>query len=174
LSDISRLATGFDLSQPVKAGETVAIWGCVRPCRAIRDPERLPPWARSILAIATVARAPCARSSRRRRRRSISEGGCYGPDHGLDEGPCGRCVHRPVGTEQSRAEPRLAVWDRIKTATATFMGTDVRTVLRQASIAVRNFGSSLVGVYGGVLDKIPIGFRSYLALVGGLSRPPPS
>jgi threonine dehydrogenase-like Zn-dependent dehydrogenase len=47
-------------------------------------------------------------------------------------------------------------WDRIKVA--TFMGTDRPHVLRQAIHCWRNFGTvSLVGVYGGYLDKIPMG-----------------
>jgi threonine dehydrogenase-like Zn-dependent dehydrogenase len=46
--------------------------------------------------------------------------------------------------------------DRIKVA--TFMGTDRPHVLRQAIHCCRNFGTvSIVGVYGGFLDKIPMG-----------------
>ena len=49
-----------------------------------------------------------------------------------------------------------AVVDRIKVA--TFMGTDRPHVLRQAIHCCRNFGTvSIVGVYGGFLDKIPMG-----------------
>jgi threonine dehydrogenase-like Zn-dependent dehydrogenase len=61
-----------------------------------------------------------------------------------------------VGTE---AEPSASLdsrWDRIKVA--TFMGTDRPHVLRQAIHCCRNFGVvSVVGVYGGFLDKIPMG-----------------
>ena len=46
--------------------------------------------------------------------------------------------------------------DRVKVA--TFMGTDRPHVLRQAIHCCRNFGTvSIVGVYGGFLDKIPMG-----------------
>ena len=39
-----------------------------------------------------------------------------------------------------------------------FMGTDRPHVLRQAIHCCRNFGTlSIVGVYGGFLDKIPMG-----------------
>ena len=49
-----------------------------------------------------------------------------------------------------------AVVDRVKVA--TFMGTDRPHVLRQAIHCCRNFGTvSIVGVYGGFLDKIPMG-----------------
>ncbi len=58
-----------------------------------------------------------------------------------------------------RPEPRAsfdAVIDRVKVA--TFMGTDRPHVLRQAIHSCRNFGTvSIVGVYGGFLDKIPMG-----------------
>jgi len=41
---------------------------------------------------------------------------------------------------------------------ATFMGTDRPHVLRQAIQCCRNFCTvSIVGVYGGFLDKIPMG-----------------
>ena len=41
---------------------------------------------------------------------------------------------------------------------ATFMGTDRPHVLRQAIYCCRNFGTvSVVGVYGGFVDKIPMG-----------------
>jgi threonine dehydrogenase-like Zn-dependent dehydrogenase len=46
--------------------------------------------------------------------------------------------------------------DRAKVA--TFLGTDRPHVLRQAIQSCRNFGTvSIVGVYGGFLDKIPMG-----------------
>ena len=46
--------------------------------------------------------------------------------------------------------------DRVKVA--TFMGTDRPHVLRQAIHCCRNFGTvSIVGVYGGFVDKIPMG-----------------
>jgi threonine dehydrogenase-like Zn-dependent dehydrogenase len=61
-----------------------------------------------------------------------------------------------VGTE---AEPSASLdsrWDRINTS--TFMGTDRPHVLRQAVHCCRNFGTvSIVGVYGGFLDKMPMG-----------------
>jgi threonine dehydrogenase-like Zn-dependent dehydrogenase len=61
-----------------------------------------------------------------------------------------------VGTEAEPAASFDSRWDRIKTA--TFMGTDRPHVLRQAIHCCRNFGVvSVVGVYGGFLDKIPMG-----------------
>jgi threonine dehydrogenase-like Zn-dependent dehydrogenase len=61
-----------------------------------------------------------------------------------------------VGTEADPSASLDSRWDRIKVA--TFMGTDRPHVLRQAIHCCRNFGTvSIVGVYGGFLDKIPMG-----------------
>jgi threonine dehydrogenase-like Zn-dependent dehydrogenase len=61
-----------------------------------------------------------------------------------------------VGTEPDTTASIGSVIDRIKVA--TFMGTDRPHVLRQAIECCRNFGTvSIVGVYGGYLDKIPMG-----------------
>ncbi len=61
-----------------------------------------------------------------------------------------------VGTEADATASFDSVIDRVKVA--TFMGTDRPHVLRQAIHCCRNFGTvSIVGVYGGFLDKIPMG-----------------
>jgi threonine dehydrogenase-like Zn-dependent dehydrogenase len=61
-----------------------------------------------------------------------------------------------VGSEADATASFDSVVDRIKVA--TFMGTDRPHVLRQAIHCCRNFGIvSIVGVYGGFLDKIPMG-----------------
>ena len=61
-----------------------------------------------------------------------------------------------VGTEPLANSSFYAMVDRVKVA--TFMGTDRPHVLRQAIHCTRNFGIvSVVGVYGGFLDKIPFG-----------------
>lgn len=61
-----------------------------------------------------------------------------------------------VGTEADLSSSLYARIDRIKVA--TFMGTDRPHVLRQAIQCCRNFGVvSIVGVYGGFVDKIPMG-----------------
>jgi threonine dehydrogenase-like Zn-dependent dehydrogenase len=61
-----------------------------------------------------------------------------------------------VGTEPETTASADSVLDRVKVA--TFMGTDRPHVLRQAIHCCRNFGIvSIVGVYGGLLDKIPMG-----------------
>ena len=61
-----------------------------------------------------------------------------------------------VGTEPETTASFDSMIDRIKVA--TFMGTDRPHVLRQAIHCCRNFGIvSIIGVYGGFLDKIPMG-----------------
>lgn len=61
-----------------------------------------------------------------------------------------------VGTEPETMASADSLLDRIKVA--TFMGTDRPHVVRQAIHCCRNFGIvSIIGVYGGFLDKIPMG-----------------
>lgn len=61
-----------------------------------------------------------------------------------------------VGTEAHAGGSFDAVLDKVKAA--TFLGTDRPHVLRQAITCCRNGGTvSIVGVYGGLLDKVPIG-----------------
>ena len=61
-----------------------------------------------------------------------------------------------VGTEADSMASIDSIVDRVKVA--TFMGTDRPHVLRQAIHCCRNFGTvSVIGVYGGFLDKIPMG-----------------
>jgi threonine dehydrogenase-like Zn-dependent dehydrogenase len=61
-----------------------------------------------------------------------------------------------VGTEPATKASLDSLVDRVKVA--TYMGTDRPHVVRQAIECCRNFGTvSIVGVYGGYLDKIPFG-----------------
>src|ERR1700733_5614975 len=62
----------------------------------------------------------------------------------------------PWAPKQRRWPVRSQCWTGVKTA--TFMRTDRPHVLRQAIHCCRNFGTvSIVGVYGGFLDEIPMG-----------------
>jgi len=61
-----------------------------------------------------------------------------------------------VGTEPDTASGIDAVVDQVKYS--TWLGTDRPHVLREAIRCCRNFGTvSIVGVYGGALDNIPMG-----------------
>ena len=64
-----------------------------------------------------------------------------------------------------------SVVDRVKVA--TFLGTDRPHVLRQAIHCCRNFGMvSIVRVYGGFLDKIPMGSAINRGLTFRMAQPP--
>jgi threonine dehydrogenase-like Zn-dependent dehydrogenase len=61
-----------------------------------------------------------------------------------------------VGTEPDPTASIDSMFDRVKVA--TFLATDQPHVLRQAIHCCRNFGTvSVVGVYGGFIDKFPMG-----------------
>ena len=61
-----------------------------------------------------------------------------------------------VGTEPHTSASFDSMLDRAKVA--MFLGTDRPHVLRQAIHCTRNFGIvSIIGVYGGFVDKIPMG-----------------
>lgn len=61
-----------------------------------------------------------------------------------------------VGLEAHSDFPPLQLYDRIKQAVR--LETDRRPALRQAIIACRNGGTvSVIGVYGGMMDKFPVG-----------------
>jgi threonine dehydrogenase-like Zn-dependent dehydrogenase len=139
----------------IERGDTIAVWGC-GPVGLLAIACALLLGAERVIAIDTVAeRLALARSS-----------GAYTLDFmkediydALQEMTQGRgpdaCIDA-VGTEAEAMASLDSAWDRIKVA--TFMGTDRPHVLRQAIHCCRNFGTvSIVGVYGGFLDKIPMG-----------------
>lgn len=155
LSDI--FPTGYMAADfcNITAGDTIAIWGCGPVGQmAIRSARML--GAERVIAIDTVPeRLALAR-----------DGGAVTIDF-MDEDVYDRiqemtkgrgadaCIDA-VGTEPATNSSFHAVVDRVKIA--TFMGTDRPHVLRQAIHCCRNFGVvSIVGVYGGLLDKIPMG-----------------
>jgi threonine dehydrogenase-like Zn-dependent dehydrogenase len=155
LSDI--FPTGYMAAEycNLKGGETVAIWGCGPVGQfAIRSAMLL--GAGRILAIDTVPeRLALARAAGAETIDFMSDD-VYDRIMELTKGRGADACIDAVGTE---AEPSASLdsrWDRVKTA--TFMGTDRPHVLRQAIHCCRNFGTvSIVGVYGGFLDKIPMG-----------------
>jgi threonine dehydrogenase-like Zn-dependent dehydrogenase len=155
LSDI--FPTGYMAADfcNLKGGETVAIWGCGPVGQfAIRSAFLLN--AGRVLAIDTVPeRLALARSAGAETIDFMNED-VYDRIMELTKGRGADACIDAVGTE---AEPSASLdsrWDRIKVA--TFMGTDRPHVLRQAILCCRNFGTvSIVGVYGGLLDKIPMG-----------------
>ncbi len=155
LSDI--FPTGYMAADfcNIKGGETIAIWGC-GPVGQFAIRSAILMGAGRVIAIDTVperlemARAAGAETL------DFREVDVYDAiqqrTHGRGADACIDCV----GTEPLTSSGADAVVDRIKVA--TYLGTDRPHVLREAIQCCRNFGTvSVVGVYGGYLDKIPFG-----------------
>jgi threonine dehydrogenase-like Zn-dependent dehydrogenase len=155
LSDIfptGYMAADFCNIQP---GDTIAIWGCGPVGQmAIRSAFLL--GAERVIAIDTIPE----------RLEMARKGGAETLDFRKDDiyeriidmtkGRGADACIDAVGTEPLMSSGLDAVVDRVKVA--TFLGTDRPHVLRQAIHCCRNFGTvSVVGVYGGFLDKIPFG-----------------
>jgi len=155
LSDI--FPTGYMAADfcNLKGGETVAVWGCGPVGQfAIRSAFLLN--AGRVIAIDTVPeRLALAREAGAETLDFMKED-IYERIMDLTRGRGADACIDAVGTEAEASASLDSRWDRVKTA--TFMGTDRPHVLRQAIHCCRNFGVvSIVGVYGGFLDKIPMG-----------------
>lgn len=139
----------------IKGGETIAIWGCGPVGQmAIRSAFIL--GAERVIAIDTVPeRLAMARASGAVTL-DFGEEDIYERIMELTHGRGADASIDAVGTEADGAASFDSVIDRIKTA--TFLGTERPHVLRQAIHCTRNFGIvSIIGVYGGFVDKIPMG-----------------
>jgi threonine dehydrogenase-like Zn-dependent dehydrogenase len=139
----------------LKGGETVAIWGCGPVGQmAIRSAFLL--GAERVIAIDTVPERLAMARAAGAETLDFRDVDVY---EAIQERTKGRgadaCIDA-VGTEADSMSGFYAMVDRLKVA--TFMGTDRPHVLRQAIHCCRNFGTvSIIGVYGGFLDKIPMG-----------------
>ena len=155
LSDI--FPTGYMAADfcNIRSGDTIAIWGCGPVGQfAIRSAFLL--GAERVLAIDTVPeRLELARGAGAQTIDFKAED-VYDRIQELTQGRGADACIDAVGTEPSTIASFDSVVDRVKVA--TFMGTDRPHVLRQAIHCCRNFGTvSIVGVYGGFLDQIPMG-----------------
>jgi threonine dehydrogenase-like Zn-dependent dehydrogenase len=155
LSDI--FPTGYMAAEfsNIQEGDTIAIWGCGPVGQmAIRSAFLL--GAERVIAIDTVPeRLDLARASGALRLNFKKED-IYERIQDLTDGRGADACIDAVGTEPDTGSGADAVIDRLKVA--TFRGTDRPHVLRQAIHCCRNFGTvSIVGVYGGFVDKIPMG-----------------
>ena len=155
LSDIfptGYMAADFCNIQP---GDTIAIWGGGPVGQfAIRSAFML--GAGRVISIETVPE-----------RKALAEAGgaiiidfmkedVYQRIQELTDGRGADACIDAVGTEPHTTASVDSAVDRVKTA--TFLGTDRPHVLREAINCCRNFGTvSIVGVYGGSLDQIPMG-----------------
>lgn len=155
LSDI--FPTGYMAAEfcEIRGGETIAIWGCGPVGQmAIRSAFML--GAERVIAIDTVPeRLALAQAGGAETIDFLAED-VYERIREMTGGRGADACIDAVGTEADASSSFDARIDRIKVA--TFMGTDRPHVLRQAIQCCRNFGIvSIVGVYGGSLDKIPMG-----------------
>lgn len=155
LSDI--FPTGYMAADfcNIQRGDTIAIWGCGPVGQmAIRSAFLL--GAERVIAIDTVPERLALASSAGAVTLDFMDEDIYDRIMELTGGRGADACIDAVGTEPATTASFDSVIDRIKVA--TFMGTDRPHVLRQAIHCCRNFGTvSVVGVYGGFLDKIPFG-----------------
>jgi threonine dehydrogenase-like Zn-dependent dehydrogenase len=155
LSDI--FPTGYMAAEfcNIQPDDTIAIWGC-GPVGQMAMRSAFLLGARRVLAIDTVPeRLALARQSGAETIDFMQED-VYDRIQQLTHGRGADACIDAVGTEPETSASADSVLDRVKVA--TFMGTDRPHVLRQAIHCCRNFGTvPVVGVYGGFLDKVPMG-----------------
>lgn len=155
LSDI--FPTGYMAAEfcDVKDGDTIAVWGCGPVGQfAIRSAFLL--GAGRVIAIDTVPERLAMAQAAGAETIDFMQDDVYERIQDMTAGRGADACIDAVGTEPHTTASFDSVVDRVKVA--TFMGTDRPHVVRQAIHCCRNFGTvSLVGVYGGYLDKIPMG-----------------
>ncbi len=155
LSDI--FPTGYMAAEfcNIQPGDTIAIWGAGPVGQfAIRSAFLL--GAERVISIETVPeRIKLAREAGAEIIDFMKED-VYDRIQEFTKGRGADACIDAVGTEPHTTASFDSIIDRVKVA--TFTGTDRPHVLRQAIHCCRNFGTvSIVGVYGGFLDKIPMG-----------------
>ena len=155
LSDI--FPTGYMAAEfcNIQAGDTIAIWGCGPVGQmAIRSAFLL--GAARVIAIDAVPERLTLAASAGAITLDFLDEDIYDRIMELTHGRGADACIDAVGTEADASASWDSRIDRIKVA--MFMGTVRPHVLRQAILCCRNFGTvSIVGVYGGFLDKIPMG-----------------
>ena len=139
----------------IQQGDTIAIWGCGPVAQfSIRSAFLL--GAERVIAIDTVPERLALAREAGAITIDFMEEDVYDRIQELTGGRGADACIDAVGTEASATASLDSMLDRVKVA--TFTGTDRPHVLRQAIHCCRNFGTvSIIGVYGGFLDKIPMG-----------------
>lgn len=155
LSDI--FPTGYMGAEfcDIKGGETIAVFGCGPVAQfSIRSAFML--GAERVIAIDTVPERLALAKEAGAITIDFMKEDVYERIQELTHGRGADACIDAVGTEAHTTASFDSVLDRAKVA--TFLGTDRPHVLRQAIHNTRNFGIvSIIGVYGGFLDKIPMG-----------------
>jgi threonine dehydrogenase-like Zn-dependent dehydrogenase len=155
LSDI--FPTGYMAADfcNIQQGETVAIWGC-GPVGQMAMRSAFLLGAGRVIAIDTIPERLAMARAAGATTLDFRDQDIYETIIEMTNGRGADACIDAVGTEADTNAGWDSVLDRVKAA--TFMGTDRPHVLRQAIHCCRNFGTvSIVGVYGGFLDKIPMG-----------------
>ncbi|MBB4184632.1 zinc-dependent alcohol dehydrogenase [Sinorhizobium terangae] len=155
LSDI--FPTGYMAAEfcDINPADTIAIWGCGPVGQmAIRSAFLL--GAERVIAVDTVPERLRLAEAAGAMTLDFMQEDIYERIMEITHGRGADACIDAVGTEADSRASLDSFVDRVKVA--TFMGTDRPHVLRQAIHCCRNFGTvSIVGVYGGYLDKIPMG-----------------
>ena len=156
LSDI--FPTGYMAAEfcNIQEGDTIAVWGCGPVGQmAIRSAFLL--GAERVIAIDTVPeRLEMAREAGAITLDFRRKGGVYPAIQELTQGRGADACIDAVGTEPSLASGVDAIAEQLKYS--AFLATDRPHVLREAITCCRNFGTvSIVGVYGGLVDNLPMG-----------------
>jgi threonine dehydrogenase-like Zn-dependent dehydrogenase len=155
LSDI--FPTGYMGAEfcDIKGGETIAVFGCGPVAQfSIRSAFLLN--AERVIAIDTVPERLALAAKAGAITIDFMKEDVYDRIQELTHGRGADACIDAVGTEPHTLATFDSMLDRAKVA--TFLGTDRPHVLRQAIHNTRNFGVvSIIGVYGGFVDKIPMG-----------------
>jgi NADPH:quinone reductase-like Zn-dependent oxidoreductase len=162
LSDI--FPTGYMAADfcNIQQGDTIAVWGCgpVGQFAVLLGAER-------VFAIDTLPERLALAKQAGTEVIDFKNANVYDHIQGMTKGRGADACIDAVGTEPDTTASADSVLDRMKVA--TFLGTDRPHVLRQAIHCCRNFGTvSTVRVYGGFVDKFPMGS----AINGGLTHRP--
>ena len=155
LSDI--FPTGYMGAEfcEIKGGETIAVFGCGPVAQfSIRSAFLL--GAERVIAIDTVPERLKMAADAGAITIDFMKEDVYERIQELTHGRGADACIDAVGTEPHTAGSFDSMLDRAKVA--LFLGTDRPHVLRQAIHCTRNFGIvSIIGVYGGFVDKVPMG-----------------
>jgi threonine dehydrogenase-like Zn-dependent dehydrogenase len=139
----------------IKGGETIAVFGCGPVAQfAIRSAFLL--GAERVIAIDTVPERLSLAANAGAITIDFMREDVYDRIQELTQGRGADACIDAVGTEPHTSASFDSMLDRAKVA--IFLGTDRPHVLRQAIHNTRNFGVvSIIGVYGGFVNKIPMG-----------------
>ncbi|OAP39148.1 glutathione-dependent formaldehyde dehydrogenase [Sinorhizobium glycinis] len=155
LSDI--FPTGYMAAEfcEIEPGDTIAVWGCGPVGQmAIRSAFLL--GAERVIAVDTIPERLRLAETAGAATLDYMQEDIYERIMEMTQGRGADACIDAVGTEADSRASLDSLVDRVKVA--AYLGTDRPHVLRQAIHCCRNFGTvSIVGVYGGYLDKIPFG-----------------